>query len=546
LSDQPVDCATHAELVDNADAALEGAVVWALDDALPSTRTVEYCSPNGGCENTAMSVAVNASGGQLTGTWTATVGGMARTGTIDATSCDYDSIVPPAAGETLAAGISIDELSFYQAVKVPVVEGGNLVQTRNAPLIAGRPGVARLFVRPEADWQSREIVARLTMGDTVLEERFTPTGESSETEPASTVNFELLAGSVPGGGDFTVELLETDACASAPGAIAAPRFPEMGTAPLDAQQLAGPLRVTLVPIEYQADGSGRLPDTSAATVERYRDTLMSHYPVEDVQVNVRDAVATTVGLSPFSGGSFAAMLDVCMQTRAADNPPADTYYYCVIQPTSSRGGFCGQGCIGGVAPVPPASRVNSRVGIGVAFNGDGAGIMVHEIGHALGRPHSPSGGASGADPNYPYAQGLIGTWGFDIMSGSLFSPNQRFDFMGYSNPTWVSDFTYSRIFDRLEAVLGLQMFQVEGPERTWQSAVVDSRGNLEWTNAFTTRKHPEGDRVEARVMTTGGEIIPVEAYAIQVADTDHTILRIERVEAGQRVEVEGYAIAELP
>ena len=64
-------------------------------------------------------------------------------------------------------------------------------------------------------------------------------------------------------------------------------YPEAGEEPLRAKA-SGPLKVKLVPVKWDTDGSGRLPSTDAGTLAYYRDYLYAMYPVTDVQISVRD------------------------------------------------------------------------------------------------------------------------------------------------------------------------------------------------------------------------------------------------------------------
>ena len=111
-------------------------------------------------------------------------------------------------------------------------------------------------------------------------------------------------------------------------------------------------------------------------------------------------------------------------------------YIGLLPPEAGCGGVCGLGG-GGVA-------------LFFAQNGPEGS---HEIGHALGRPHSPcANGAPNADPNYPvynnYPRGSIGEYGFDMeMRTSVLDPRQTYDFMSYCSPVWVSPWTYVKLKD---------------------------------------------------------------------------------------------------
>ena len=75
---------------------------------------------------------------------------------------------------------------------------------------------------------------------------------------------------------------------------------------------------------------------------------------------------------------------------------------------------------------------------------------MHELGHNHGREHAPCG-VSG-DANYPYNGGSIGVYGYDLLTGQLFSPNEHADMMSYCDPTWISDYNFLALFDRVRSV----------------------------------------------------------------------------------------------
>jgi hypothetical protein len=105
-------------------------------------------------------------------------------------------------------------------------------------------------------------------------------------------------------------------------------------------------------------------------------------------------------------------------------------------------------------------RVNYGSGVaGIGFIGQEASVgrddsistAQHELGHNMGRQHAPCGGAAGPDPQYPYAMGRIGSWGYDAVARQLKAPTQFVDLMSYCSPEWISDFNYRRVQTFLEA-----------------------------------------------------------------------------------------------
>jgi hypothetical protein len=80
--------------------------------------------------------------------------------------------------------------------------------------------------------------------------------------------------------------------------------------------------------------------------------------------------------------------------------------------------------------------------------------MAHELGHNLGRHHTctPEGGEANCGL-YPYRDGLIGTaYGVDLADPAApiyIDPTTTYDIMGYTDPQWLSDYTFSHIYDEL-------------------------------------------------------------------------------------------------
>src|SRR5205814_2908848 len=125
---------------------------------------------------------------------------------------------------------------------------------------------------------------------------------------------------------FAVEL-------SAPTACAAVRFPEEKLTALGARRV-GKLRLKIVPIRFGADGSDRLPDTSSDQLARIRERLLAMYPVESVELSVREPVRTKLAVTG-APETWDSLLDSMRDLRAADSPDADVYYFGLIAPAET-------------------------------------------------------------------------------------------------------------------------------------------------------------------------------------------------------------------
>ncbi len=72
-----------------------------------------------------------------------------------------------------------------------------------------------------------------------------------------------------------------------------------------------------------------------------------------------------------------------------------------------------------------------------------ASIIAHELGHNLSLRHVPCPtNISNPDPNYPYADASIGSWGY--LNGSMKDPGRNKDLMAYCAPMWISDYSFNK------------------------------------------------------------------------------------------------------
>ena len=143
--------------------------------------------------------------------------------------------------------------------------------------------------------------------------------------------------------------------------------------------------------------------------------------------------------------------------------------------------------------------------------------MTHEVGHAHGRSHAPCGGASGADPAYPYAGGFIGTWGYSTMTKKLMDPAQYKDLMGYCNPDWFSDYTYGAILNRVKAVNGANV--VTMAPMPFRFASVDADGSITWVGDATLDVTPGGAPRDVEYLDGNGAVVATKTGYFY--DVDH-------------------------
>lgn len=391
----------------------------------------------------------NDDGGSSTGAGSANGGGTTNGGSTG------EGAGSPVEATGPATGFTIDEVAIYQAVKSEIFSNG-ASHAPSVTVVANRPAVIRVFVS-KGNVSGAPVTARLHIGDQTMEVPVSGALNGSDEDYGSTINFDVPGSYITAGANWSVELVESTQTSSAnPGASTSP-------ATLAAEATHS-LKVTIVPVMYQADGSNRMPDVSQAQLDRYQAYFMTLYPTNNVIVKLGNTLQWD-NIIDASGNGWDSLLNQLSAMRNNANVAFDEYYYGVFNPAASFNQFCGGGCVAGLGFIGDPNGEYSRAAIGLGFTGDmAAWTAVHEVGHNHGRPHSPCGGVAGADGNYPHQGGSIGVWGMDIFGHQMVPPNYK-DFMGYCEPTWISDYVYEEILDFMKATGGSQSLYIPEEER---------------------------------------------------------------------------------
>jgi hypothetical protein len=200
------------------------------------------------------------------------------------------------------------------------------------------------------------------------------------------------------------------------------------SASLDVRALK-PWKVTLIPI-HTADGNQGVVENATRTRNDWIELARRLHPVADaVDVTVGSVMNSSVTSLQSSGTGWSTVLSELNAKRTADGV-TDRYYFGAVHTTYSSG-VAGLGYVGW------------PVAIGWDASGSFPAVLAHEEGHNFDRQHSPCGGASNPDPNYPYPGGVIGVPGWDSFASiATLKPATDTDIMGYCSNQWISDYTY--------------------------------------------------------------------------------------------------------
>lgn len=384
----------------------------------------------------------------------------------------------------LARDVSVRDVALLQAHEISiVVDGAPLAPS--IPIVAGRDAVVRIGVEVSEGFTSRTLRGEVSItppdgGEPeVFEVLSTVSGSSSHDALDSTLNVPVPGASIVPGAKYSVAVYEselyTEAEAGAlPGVVVAPRLPGAETLDLEGVVDAGPpMKVVIVPIRYEADGSGRVPDTSEAALEIYRLRMQGMYPTSRVELTLGEEWPWDgPDVQPFGAG-WGELLDSFANDHHGAGSDSTAYYYGLFEPASSAGSYCSQGCVAGLSYSSDSPGFDvARSSIGLAFAGLSVDTMVHEIGHAQGQSHAPCGlFDNSADPAYPYDDASIGVWGYDPDTKLLRDPASVKDVMSYCENVWVSDYVYGNWLERAIDLAALASVVGAAPSEHWTFSV---------------------------------------------------------------------------
>ena len=397
----------------------------------------------------------------------------------------------PAKEAPLAGGIRIKEIALYQAVKVSLAQAGEPVIARNAPVIIGKEAFVRVFVEPMAGWTARELDVVLTLVSKegtaepqTVSKRIS--GASSDSMLESTVNFDIPGEHIGADLQWSLALREKGGAATMGTVDPAARFPKTANELIAmGARDAGPLRVSLVPWRYTADGSNRLPAIDQPQLDLYKAILHAHYPADDIQIEVHAPVDYAQAVGPNTG--WEQWLERHCALRTEEDPDPKVLYYGVMAPRDSFRAY-GSGVVG-ISNLPSAAANYGRCSVGVGWAGNiAATTMAHELGHSLGLPHAPCGVTGGP---FPYPMASIGTWGYSLSSKALRDPAMYKDLMSYCDPSFISDYNFEKIFERIR-YLNLQFDELMPAPQRYARVLVDRAGRASFRGLSTFKRLPGG------------------------------------------------------
>lgn len=378
-------------------------------------------------------------------------------------------------GSLLAQSADL-EWKVGESVDVTRIEVIQVIQTEDnsVPLIAGKPGIARVFVDPvDSRALDKLVLVGKRAGVTLPGSPLSPKSTTPDEFGALQFNLpttgdwlkegvtELIAG-LQTGQDFTeVRALTAAFQPAAPLSIRYVRFcretaegcvhPAAGKLDLLLQRLypvtperysygpaAVPPRVIREPIieEYRKEGA-RYRAVSRG-VSRLRVALR-RYQIILARKGLLGASDQLIGFVPSDRGEFKRVYTPARQSRCGDRTRSISVKR-----------------LGGVADPLWSGGTGRTMLIRAPSSAQSARSMLrtfaHEIGHNMGLahpgpPYDPGCSENGLTGYWPYPDVKIQGFGYDSVRDRLLRPDDFVDMMSYSRPSWITPFHYDRLVE---------------------------------------------------------------------------------------------------
>jgi hypothetical protein len=411
-----------------------------------------------------------------------------------------------------ARGITISRVTANHGINVSLANGAEWVDGtgREGRLSSGRDTLIRVYHTIDPDWVERDIEARLELhvGGEVHEFKTQKTivVDASDQYLEGAMWFALPAGEGFTAIDarFQVSLWEVE-----PGGEAAQEHinvsPASGPELIGFENIPMEMNVVFVPFAF----NGRIPATDdPAKMEIITNEI---YQTEPIQ-----ALNTVIDSLHNSGASsnVCNMLQTMSQIWSQDGAPGNIYYVGLVD-TGAASGIMGCALLN--ANFNADVWVDSSLGIT-------ATSVVHEIGHNQGLNHvqcdDNGNPAADPDPSYPdHPLGRTLNTGFGIRDFRMYPGETTIDYMSYCTDRWVSPWTWSRVWTRIQQFTAMGSPLIVDPTPVMHFAMWGD-GTESWFTALA-RLDPQRTFDPAWVeFVLDGEVIAREPAQIDMLTDD--------------------------
>jgi hypothetical protein len=346
---------------------------------------------------------------------------------------------PPATLAATAVGPDAEPVGRYFEVAAVHVNQANQDIAGGIPLIEGRPGLLRVWVRstesgaPAPAARLRVYDGEALIGDTLL----TP---ASAIAPISidplggspSLDFHLEGDRVGPGLRVEVEVDPDHEVGVVTRRYHA--YPMDGGGGFDTVR-PDVFRALFVSLQdnEETDVVGTVTEER---LDQFMDQTRRMLPLAEDSVWVGEPFVTNL---LDSLGAVQNVLPAMRSAWLASEPR--NYYFHGIFPRDVPLNF------GGLAYRPTNPENPAPIAMSHDRLPGASSTVAHEFGHNLGIRHAPCGNPPGVDTSYPYPDGRIGPHGYDVVDRSLISGTNSLDVMSYCSPRWISDYNFDMMLE---------------------------------------------------------------------------------------------------
>jgi hypothetical protein len=400
------------------------------------------------------------------------------------------------------------------------------------PLVQNRNGLVRVFVvadRANTPAATVQVVLRIYDPSNALTTVtlpapaglvYVPTAPD-ESALNSSWNYSIPGSTIQSGFRIEAEVDPTHAVAESNDSdnVFAPAAPTVRTVPT--------VNLTFVPVIQKGMPSARrvAGNVTSTNKDSFLETTQNMHPISSYNAAVHAAYTTTTLDTLQHDNGNNAWVTILGEIDALRVFEGSSRYYYGVAKVSYGNGVAGVAYVSDPGSLPPAVR---RAALGWDYLPSGAIVAAHELAHNWARNHAPCGGPSGVDPDYPRPDGTTGEYGYDVSTATLEPPTST-DIMGYCDPKWISQYTYSGVMDYLTS--GAPMVQGDVASMAVQPCLVvwghvrDGELVLEPAFEVTTRPtlptRPGPYSLEGRA-SDGGTVFRLSFAPSEVADAPAT------------------------
>lgn len=301
---------------------------------------------------------------------------------------------------------------------------------RSIPVVGGRAGAIRLFFNSNEESIDQQVITvEVYQNEALVQTLEYP----AQSRAAISISDEVALVDLP----LPEQVIQPGLAVLVKTGEAV--FPRSGNPVQFDVQAVPDFHIQLVPIHISTTGqTGQVTGRVDFLMEQFRDMM----PVSEDVVEVHAPV--TIGVNP-DESFYSAVLTRLATINFLENS-GDFFYYGVIPESAGR--TIGLGYIGQLDPILEQQQIDLRTAVGWDRKPGASETLAHELGHNFGRRHVRcTGDEAGIDPQYPYPNGSIGIFGYEVDVSQIKPPEVFSSFMSYCQTTWISDYNYEAILE---------------------------------------------------------------------------------------------------